>query len=171
MWGSPWGMGPWALVPPPPTFPAVGPTSPWGPEFVGGFRGGVIPGGAASSSGLTYPPAVQVAGPCPDFFPQEVAAGRVAMAGTSTAGSVREGSAGAVQTSCEDAVRTTQRPAMVVAADGATVEAVDGGCGPGAVRTTGNMALGAGVDNRGGKKNTIVLVYSGQLDNQNMAQT
>nr|XP_033794083.1 uncharacterized protein LOC117357492 isoform X6 [Geotrypetes seraphini] len=100
-----------------------------------------------------------VAGPCPDFFPQEVAAGRVAMAGTSTAEPVREGSAGAVQTSGEDAVRTTQRPAMVVAADGAAVEAVDGGCGPGAVRTTG------------GKKNTIVLVYSGQLDNQNMAQT
>nr|XP_033771454.1 collagen alpha-2(I) chain-like isoform X2 [Geotrypetes seraphini] len=142
IWGSPWVMGPWASAPP--SFPAVGPPSPWGPGFGGGFSGSEIHGGVASSMGLTYPPAVQVAGPCPDFSPQAVAAGRAAMAGSSSAGPVREGPAGAVRTNVVEPARTTQRPAMVVAADGAASEAVDGGCGPGADRTTGAAAATLG---------------------------
>nr|XP_033775787.1 collagen alpha-2(I) chain-like [Geotrypetes seraphini] len=135
MWGSPWAMGPWASVPP--SFPAVGPSSPWGPGFVGGLGGGEIRGEATGSAGLTYPPAVQVAGPCPVFSPQAVTAGRVAMAGTSTLGPVREGHAEAVRMSVEEPARTAQRPAMAVAAEGAASVAVEGGRGRGDGRITG----------------------------------
>nr|XP_033817672.1 ras association domain-containing protein 6 isoform X2 [Geotrypetes seraphini]XP_033817681.1 ras association domain-containing protein 6 isoform X2 [Geotrypetes seraphini]XP_033817691.1 ras association domain-containing protein 6 isoform X2 [Geotrypetes seraphini] len=123
-WGAPWGSAPWAMVPPP--FPGVVPPSTWGAGAAmgGGSRRLEVMGdrqAEAWTPGLTFPHAAQVAGPCLDFFPQDVIAGRESRAGPSAAGVSSGGHAAVQRPGSEEPVLPAGRISdTVVAADGAT---------------------------------------------------
>nr|XP_033773459.1 collagen alpha-2(I) chain-like [Geotrypetes seraphini] len=140
-WGSPWGPNPWAMVPPP--YHGAVPPPPWSLGFP---AGSTPPGGdglrdqrvGVWPSGLTSSSAVQVAGPCLDFFPQASAADRECVAGTSASGVPAEESDAARRLGIVEPDRATRRsPAMVVAAEGATPGAAGGEGRPTGEQNTG----------------------------------